>query len=463
MGSLLLGIDALTNEDTGREPFVTSREYADRMGEAGEAHAAIAAVDAANFTLERGQPNVVTLAGLLAPGGFVDEHGRPDVARLRHALAGRLLAVAALGRRPVERDGRWTWEPAEPDLDHHVRVVAASVSGDFEATCARVVMEPIAHDRPLWEVLLVPRARGELCGILFRVHHAVADGLAADALIEALADREEVSRATTPVAASPTGRAVTSPRGIRAVFGRVRRIAVQTVAVFRRSVRSRVLLGPLGATRDVAFVDVDLHRLHDGAKRLGGTVNDAFLAAFGQGIRAMLAVVGEAAPTTVPISNPVRLRRQGAEGNATGVMLVPVPADTSDPLPVVARVAAITRSEKVRARTAGTFELMRGPRVAALLMRFARSQHAVGAIASNLPGPQRTLHIDGAELVDAWPIALLSANVRVGALALSYAGRLRVSVQTDAEHLPPARIAADAIGRALRQISAADRAASLMP
>src|SRR5699024_5236928 len=161
-------------------------------------------------------------------------------------------------------------------------------------------------------------------------------------------------------------------------------------------VRSRVLLGPLGATRDVAFVDVDLHRLHDGAKRLRGTVNDAFLAAFGQGIRAMLAAVGEAAPATVPISNPVRLRRQGGEGNATGVMLVPVPTDTSDPLPVVARVAAVTRSEKVRARTAGTFELMRGPRVAALLMRFAHSQHAVGAIASNLPGPQRTLHIDGA-------------------------------------------------------------------
>ena len=462
MGSLLLGIDALTYEDTGREPFVTSREYADRMGEAGDPQAAIAAVDAANFTLERGQPNVVTLAGLLAPGGFVDEHGRPDVTRLRRALAARLLAVEALGRRPVERDGRWTWEPAEPDLDHHVRVVAASVPGDFEATCARVVMEPIAHDRPIWEVLLVPRARGELCGILFRVHHAVADGLAADALIEALADREEAPRETTPVA-SPTGHVVAPARGIRAVLDRIGRIAVQTVAVFRRSVRSRVLLGPLSATRDVAFVDVDLHRLHDGAKRLRGTVNDAFLAAFGQGIRAMLAAVGEAAPATVPISNPVRLRRQGAEGNATGVMLVPVPTDTSDPLPVVARVAAVTRSEKIRARTAGTFELMRGPRVAALLMRFARSQHAVGAIASNLPGPQRTLHIDGAELVDAWPIALLSANVRVGALALSYAGRLRISVQTDAEHLPPARIVADAIGRALRQISAADRAASLMP
>ena len=60
---------------------------------------AIAAVDAANFALERGQPNVVTLAGLLAPGGFVDARGVPDVDRIRRVLAERVRSAPALCRR----------------------------------------------------------------------------------------------------------------------------------------------------------------------------------------------------------------------------------------------------------------------------------------------------------------------------------------------------------------------------
>jgi hypothetical protein len=96
---------------------------------------------------------------------------------------------------------------------------------------------------------------------------------------------------------------------------------------------------------------------------------------------------------------------------------------------------------------------MSGPRSAALLMRVARTQRAVAAVASEFPGPARTLRLDGAELVSAWPLALLSANVRVGFVAASYAGRFRVSVQTDAGHLPAARLVADAVAEALQAIA----------
>ena len=214
-----------------------------------------------------------------------------------------------------------------------------------------------------------------------------------------------------------------------------------------------MLLGPLSATRDIAFFDVDLREVHDGADRYGGTVNDAFLAAFGQGIRALLVVAGEQLPTTVPISCPVRLSRRAGEGNATGVMLVPVPVAEPHPRVAVVRVADVTRSEKARARAAGTFGLMAGPRAARLFMLFSQRQRAVAAIASDLSGPARTLSVGGSELVRAWPLSLLSANVRVGVLGVSYAGRFRVSLQTDAEHVPPARVVADAMAAALHEIA----------
>lgn len=405
----------------------------------------MAAVDAANLALEGGRPNVVTLAGLLAPGGFVDDSGRPDVAALREVLAPRIGRVAALHRVPAQLDDGWRWRTAVPDLSHHLRVIEADT--DFERTCSRVVMTPLDPARPLWELLLVPGVAEGRCGMLFRLHHAVADGLGAEALIAALSD-------APPAAAAE---AEPPPAERRPLLRRWGDLAVQTAAVFRRSVHSRALLGPLGTTRDVALLDVDLARLHDGAHLLGGTVDDAFLAAFGQGLRAMLVAAGEAPPETVPISSPVRLARRNGEGNATGVMLTRIPVADAEIDRAVARVAALTRSEKARARAVGTFRPMSNPRAARMLMHFARSQRAVGAIASELTGPERTLRLAGAELVAAWPLALLSGNVRVGALAVSYAGRFRVSIQTDASHLPPARVLADGMARALNRIEARAR------
>ncbi|WP_158866873.1 WS/DGAT domain-containing protein [Leifsonia sp. AG29] len=421
---------------------------------------AVAAVDAANFTLERGQPNVVTVVGLLAPGGFVDREGVPDADRLRAALAGRVSELEALCRRPVQRDREWRWVAASPELARHVRVFdrparrGSAGASRLEAACAAAVMWPLDRERPLWELLLVPAAQGPNCGLLFRVHHAVADGLLVVDLMEALSDGGAGSRETANDV-SRLGAAIdrtAAPQPSRP-HRNVRTIVAETAAIFRRSVRSRVLLGPLGASRDIALFEVPLGRLHAGAASRGATVNDAFLTAFGQGIRALLADAGESLPETVPISCPVRLPREEGQGNATGVMLAPVPVAEADVMEALAQVARTTRSEKERARAAGTFEWTSGPRMASLLMRFARTQRAVGAIASDVPGPRRALRFGGAELVHAWPLSLLSANVRVGALCVSYGETLAVSIQTDAEHLPPARVVASAMEAALRAIA----------
>ena len=421
----------------------------------------IAAVDAANLELDHGQPNVVTLAGLLAPGGFVDAHGAPDLEAFERVIAPRVGSIPALNRTPDDIDGVWMWREVELDLTRHVRVIdpepvarPGDAAGAFERTCARVVMEHLPPGQPPWEILLVPHADGNTCGLLFRLHHAVADGMAMESLVAAVADPAPSGEAT---AEAPPVRPELTPPATRSLPRRVADSATQVAAVFRRTVHSRVLLGPLGPTRDVAFLDVDLQALHVGARRLGGTVDDAFLATFGHGIGALLAAAGEDPPSTLPVSCPVGLGRRPGEGNATGMMLVRVPVAGAEPVSCmaesVATVAAATRTEKLRARAVGTFRPMRSPRAARMLMRFARRQRAVGAIASELTGPSRPLFLAGAELVAAWPLALLSGNVRVGAVAVSYAGRFRVSLQTDAANLPPARVLAESMSASLEWIA----------
>lgn len=418
----------------------------------------MAAVDAANFVLERGQPNVVTMAGLLAPGGFVDSSGVPDVDALRETLAPRLERLDALHRVAVAAEGDWMWQTTTLDLSHHIRVIRPEPGGQpgtsavFERTCARVLMERLEPGLPPWEILLAPRVEEDRCGILFRLHHGIADGLGAEALIAAMADPRPVGTA----AAQPPQRTEPAPLPRRPFYRRFGDLTAQTFAVFRRSVHSEILLGPLGPTRDVGFLDVDLARLHDSARRNGGTINDVYLAAFGQGMKALLLAAGEAPPASVPISIPVQLPRLRGEGNATGVMLIDVPladADLGYGLGgAVGRIAAMTTSEKARARAVGTFQLMSNPRGARLLMHFAQRQRAVAAIASELIGPTQIIRLGGADLVAAWPLALLSGNVRVGTLAVSYADRFRISVQTDGTHLPPARVLADGMAAAFDRI-----------
>ena len=149
------------------------------------------------------------------------------------------------------RGDDWWWEPGEPDLDVHVREEQPEPGErGFEAVCARLVMQPLPPDRPLWDLVLVPGARPGRCGIVVRFHHLLADGAHAVELIERLSDpgpaepadaggcRERLgcrsgrapTRAAAPTPASPvrgrrrawpsSGSACGSSSGRRSVRGR---------------------------------------------------------------------------------------------------------------------------------------------------------------------------------------------------------------------------------------------------
>lgn len=387
------------------------------------------------------QPYLITLAGVLGAGGFVDRAGRPDLARLRATLGRRVSGVPVLTHRPVRRGADWWWEPHEPDLRTHVRVVAPdSAARGLEAVCADLLMKPLPADRPLWEIALVPSVGRGRCGFVMRFHHVIADGIHAVGLVEQLFDpvRDAPGRAA-PAASAPIVRASWAA------------LAWYRVRMFLRPwVRSGVLLGELGPRRDVAGTSVDLEALRRGAHAAGGTIGDAYLAAVGRGLRHMLESGGDRVPRSVPVSSPVRLAPREDQRNSVGVMLVDVPLRT--PLTdAVAAVAARTRRAKPVARVAGA--VIRSPAAARRFDAFARHQRLIAAVASNVPGPRARLALDRAPLVELLPLSPLAGNVRVGSTAASYDGRLWIGIVTAAGPIPPAADVADAIGDALRELA----------
>ena len=410
----------------------------------------LSAADASNIEIDApDQVNAFLMAGVLAPGGPVGRDGAVDLPALRAALAERVPALPRLAQRVVP-DGRvLVWEAAPIEFERHVRQIEA-VDGHagFEALCARLMVTPFPIDRPLWEVLVVPGVAPGRAGMVLRIHHAMADGVAAVRLVEELLRPHDASltdvssradaaasSALTPATDAPA-RAAASRRGLRA---RLRMLAsgwVRTIAVFRRAVPRTVLLGPIGPRRGVAFVDTPLDALAAGAATVGATVNDALLAAAAAAAEAALRARGEPVPPVLPASVPVALRERGRSGNAVGVMLVPLPTGEADPAVRLRGIAELTRVRKEDARARGQYELTRTRFGSRLFKRFVRYQRLIVMFVSNVPGPRHPLALAGAPLERVWPLGALQGNVRLGVAALSYDGLLRCSVHCDADALP---------------------------
>ncbi|MFK5646944.1 wax ester/triacylglycerol synthase domain-containing protein [Ornithinimicrobium sp. LYQ121] len=399
----------------------------------------LSAADASNVEIDAGdQVNVFLMAGLLGPGGWVATDGCPDLDLLRRVVGERLAQVTSGElRRFSQRVGtsgrHLVWEPCRPDLGWHVRSVEPVDGGAGLADlCSLLMTVPLSLDRPLWELLVVPGASPEGPGLVLRIHHAVADGVAGVALLRAFFGDggPGPSERSTPAVAETTP-PTTRPGRLSSLLTSLTRV----VAVFRATVPPTVLLGPLGAHRGVAFVEVDLAPLARAARTAGGTVNDALLAAVTAAAEAALRVDGHPVPAVLPASVPVALPDRRGSGNAVGVMLVGLPTGEPDVRRRLASVAATTSAAKAGARSQGTLELTRTRWGSRLFARLARRQRFIALFVTNVRGPREPLSLGGAPLRRAWPVVPLQGNVRFGVSALSYAGRLACTVHVDADVL----------------------------
>lgn len=424
----------------------------------------LSAADASNVLLDaRDQVNAFLMAGILGPGGFVGADGTADLDRLRAVVSARLGDPAATGlRRFSQRIGgpsrKPVWESCRPDLARHVRLVDPVAGTDgLAALCATLTTTPLPTDRPLWELLIVPGAAESGTGVILRVHHAVADGVAGVRLAQLLFDPPP---APAPDASPPPAPGPARPTATgRKRKGRMRRLlasASRLAAMFSVTIGPTVLLGPISAHRGLAFAEVDLAELSLGSRSAGGTVNDGLLAAVSAAAAAALRSAGEPVPAELPASIPVALPDRGTSGNAVGVMMIRLPLAEPDLAARISRIAATTSAAKREAREQGTYELTRsrsGTRVFAFL---ARRQRFIALFVTNVRGPQERLWLAGAPLERAWPVTPIQGNVRLGVAAMSYAGRLDCVVHVDADALPVA-----VLGTALR--AELDRIAALSP
>ncbi|NBE80166.1 wax ester/triacylglycerol synthase domain-containing protein [Micromonospora rubida] len=407
--------------------------------------------------------------------GVVLELGpRPDGAALTRGelaelLARRLPAITTLRRRLVSRGrGRrpgWVVDRYVDPAAHltEVRVVPGD---DGSAAVDRFWSEPLALDRPPWQIMLVGGLPDGRTRVTIKLHHCLGDGLSAIGVLQRLLD---------PATTRPGKPGGQEPGRDRAVpDGRVRHTARWAARTARGLARlagqgrapATVLNRPLGSPR----------RLMVTATLPAAEVSRAARTCQAHASELMLALTAGALGRVHPEPAPPRLRamfavshaprrRPSTQGNWTGAVTLDLPVRRIPPRTRVALVRQSLRSALRSGEPEAAGLVMRAmgalpaPLHAALARRFYNSRH-LNVIVSYVPALMRPQVLAGAPLTAATPVVALAEGVPIGVGVLRLGDTFHVGVLLDGSLADAGPAFVAALHAELAQLLAeADRAA----
>jgi WS/DGAT/MGAT family acyltransferase len=461
----------------------------------------LSALDRLMLWASRRWPQDIGALAILDGGPLLDDAGQFRIDAVRDALERRLHLVPRFRRlihQPRRGLGGPLWVDAPTfDLTHHVRLLPLEPpAGEAELLAAveEILRQRLDPGHPLWEMWLLPGLPDRRVGLFVRIHHAIADGMAAMATLAALLETTRTQPPATPLAWAPapwpTARALIADnlarrlralarglaalahpratlRGMLAAWPAIREILAEEPAT--RTSLDRIV----GPDRSLALIRTSLAEVKEVGRAHDATVNDVLLAATAAGLRALLEARGEPVErTTVRIYVPVSLRRHlrgRQQGNLIAQMAVPLRLGQADPGRRLADIAAETDKRKARVRTSLS-NLMVGGAIGRRLMLLAVMRQRVNATSASIPGPKEPLYLAGARILEVFPLLPLVANEPLGVGALSYAGALSIGIAADRDGLPDLDVLAGAMGEELQSLGlptyaalAGDAAAATAP
>jgi WS/DGAT/MGAT family acyltransferase len=394
---------------------------------------------------------------------------------------------------PLDR-GRPLWVDDEHfRLDchvHHAALRAPGGRGELLELVGRVFSTALDRSRPLWELWLVEGLEQRGFALIFKTHHAVADGIATVDLASVLLDSERAPPAAADgvaawrpdpapgalelAAIGAAGvvrdgamlarmalRAATSPAR---TLARARTVVPALAEVLGQTLDPapqtplRVKTGPVRRYAASSWPLADFTLV---GRAFGATLNDVVLAIVAGALRRFLAARAvctdglelwamvpvstrepamAAAPGTAGAAAAGRGAARGS-GNRVAAMRAPLPVDIADP---VERLEAISRSMdrlKASPQARGT-ELLADignfapPMLLAQVSRLAFTTRLVNVGVTNIPGPRAPLHVLGREITEAYPVVFLPRDHALAVAVLTYADQVNLGLIGDREALP---------------------------
>lgn len=385
------------------------------------------------------------------------------------ALEKRLDRMPALRRRRVAIPHRLSlpvWvEDANLDASAHIDWRVAPAPGgnrELADAVADVAAIPLDPDRPLWHMTVVDGLADDRIAVIVKLHHAVADGGAAVAMLlnAFLTDQSDAIVVPADPEPEPSRRelfgfaARSRARQVRhlPVLGREMYTGMRAAQRAARESDGAIAMPfdcprtplnvSLSAQRTFAMVDLPIGDLLDIKRSCNTTLNVVYLVLCGGAVRRYLLGLGALPDKSLMAGVPVgtRIDPTRLSGNHFDNMYVPLRTDLADP---VARLRAVhAASSKARGiRAAMGHEMLE--RRAALtplhlyplgLRLWARSKLAdrvrppINLVASNVAGPREAPESEGGVISALYSVGPILEGIGLNITAWSFCDKLGVSV-----------------------------------
>jgi WS/DGAT/MGAT family acyltransferase len=397
----------------------------------------------------------------------------------------------------------WVDDP-DFDLANHVRRVSLPPPGDdtqFHDLVGEVLSPPLDRSRPLWELVLVEGFEDDRFSIVYKTHHALADGFSAVDIGTLLFDvepRAEPTRTEEPWSPQePPSSSALAARAVSGVWETVRRMARWLGGAIRQPRRAtkraadgvvglwevtwnlirRAPKVPLnveiGPARSFSWAGFALDDFKLVKNTYDVTVNDVILSATAGALRSWLhdrevPVDGMELKALVPVSIRTE-NEQGELGNRLTAMRGPLPVGVADPVErlrlVHAEMEALKSSKQPLGAEAiwGLNDWFRDFAPPLLLLPTAAvnfSTRLFNLLVTNFPGPQIPFYILGRELEGVFPIGFLARRHALAIAIISYNGQVNFGLLADRASMPEIEGISAYLRESVEELLAAARIAS---
>ena len=398
----------------------------------------------------------------------------PDVDRLMRRMERATLAVERLRQRvqpmPVNLTAPMWVDDANFDIRYHVRHLALPKPGSIRQLldlASLVACDPFERTRPLWQFVVVDGLRGGKSALIQKLHHTIADGETSVKLSLQFLDFDRDAPEPRPADLSQLDRPADEPAthgnqdllrdlvagSLRMPLGLIRQIrdlladptgipdAGNAAADTVRGVMSQ--LGDTERARSPLWTERSLQRRMEvlrapfgetkaAAKRLGGTLNTAFLTAAAEAASRYHIECGQPVDQ-LRASMAISTRTEASGSNAFSLARMLVPTSQ---MSIAERFEAIVNATgAARAASSGgsleTLAAVAATLPTSLVTRLARQQaQTVDFATSNVRGAPVPMYVAGAQLLENYPVGPL-AGVAFNLTLLSYNHSLDMGVNID--------------------------------
>jgi diacylglycerol O-acyltransferase / wax synthase len=381
---------------------------------------------------------------------------------------------------PPFNTGLPSWEyDSNFDMRNHVRevVLKRGTDAEFKAVAAKLFGKLMDRQHPLWDFTLVRGLKGNRTGVIARVHHCLADGVAGVGLMNVIFDQSPDApslpkrkvrfraprRRQDPITSLADGllgsysnfveRTLTAQTDFLSIVqkllagnedregGELERYFPELLAPSERLHFNVTCQGP----QKYVWAEMPLEEIKKIREQCGATINDVVLAVVTATIRRYAELHDERVKgRMLRMMVPVNLRNgHGGLGNRISLLPLSVPLDVRKPRRLISAVHR--RMEFLKRAPVAEFFSLAGNLIGATATAL---QAIAGPIAgtlpltvfnlvcTNVPGPQVPLYLLGRKMLHWYPYVPVGGEMAVNCAILTYNGTAYFGVTGDSQAAP---------------------------